>query len=161
MKTLRQAIAEAQAKKIAIGHFNISDLEMLHGIFAAAKSINVPVLIGVSEGERDFVGIPEAVALIRSLRESHRDGAGNEYRIYLNADHSYSFERVKAGIDAGFDFAIMDGAKLGYEENIAMVKKCADYVHDYVKRTGHDALIEAELGYIGQSSKVYDKLPAG
>ena len=32
MKTLREYIHDAQARHVAIGHFNISNLEALHGI---------------------------------------------------------------------------------------------------------------------------------
>ncbi len=56
MKTLRECIQDAEAKKVAIGHFNISNLEALHAIYGAAKKLDVPVIIGVSEGEEDFVG---------------------------------------------------------------------------------------------------------
>src|SRR5438045_3094065 len=68
MKTLREAVAEAREKKVAIGHFNISNLEALWGIFRAAQGLNVPVIIGVSEGERDFVGVKQAAALVKSIR---------------------------------------------------------------------------------------------
>ena len=155
MKTLREAIADAQAKKVAIGHFNISNLEMLWGIFNAAKALNVPVIIGVSEGERNFIGVEQSVALVKSLRDEF------QYPIYLNADHSYSFERVKEAIDAGFDSAIYDGAKLSFEENVAIAKQCVAYAREYTARTGRDVLVECELGYIGQSSKVLDELPEG
>src|SRR5438552_941468 len=114
MKTLRETVAEAQEKKIAIGHFNISNLEALWGIFRAAQGLNVPVIIGVSEGERDFIGVKQVVALIKSLQEEFN------YPIYLNADHTYSFDRVKEAIDAGFDSVIFDGAKLSFEENVKM-----------------------------------------
>lgn len=49
MKTLRETVAEAMQKGVAVGHFNISNLEALWGIFNAAKKLNVPVIIGVSE----------------------------------------------------------------------------------------------------------------
>src|SRR4051812_26548602 len=106
MKTLREYIDDAWQKKVAIGHFNISNIEGLWGAFHAAQKLNVPVIIGVSEGERDFIGIPQSVALIKSIREEFN------YPIFLNADHTYSFERVKEAIDAGFDAVIIDGAKL-------------------------------------------------
>jgi len=64
MKTLREYIHEAREKGIALGHFNISNLEGLKGIVTAARKLSVPVVIGVSEGERDFVGVNEAVALV-------------------------------------------------------------------------------------------------
>jgi fructose-bisphosphate aldolase, class II len=151
MKTLRETITWADEQNIAVGHFNISNLEALHGIFNAARKLNVPVIIGVSEGERDFVGVKEAVALVKSLREEH------QYPIYLNADHTYSFDRVKEAIDAGYDSVIFDGAKLSLDENIALAKQCVDYA----KSCGRDVLVEAELGYIGQSSKVLDAVPDG
>ena len=69
MKTLREYIKEAEEKGIAIGHFNISNIEALHGIYNAAKKLNVPVIIGVSEGEEDFIGRDEIVALIKEIRE--------------------------------------------------------------------------------------------
>jgi fructose-bisphosphate aldolase class II len=67
MKTLRQAVQEAEEKKVAIGHFNISNLEGLWGVFRAAQSLNVPVIIGVSEGERDFMGVRQVKALVDSI----------------------------------------------------------------------------------------------
>jgi fructose-bisphosphate aldolase class II len=151
MKTLRECIKEAAEKKVAVGHFNISNLEALWGIFNAAKSLDVPVIIGVSEGERDFVGVAQAVALVKSFREKFN------YPIFLNADHTYSVDRVKEAIDAGFDSVIFDGAKLSLEENISLTKQCVEYA----RASGRDVLVEGELGYIGQSSKILDAIPEG
>jgi len=151
MKSFREYIGEAQKSKLAIGHFNIANLEMLHGAFEAAKKLEVPVIIGVSEGERDFVGIKQAVALVKSLREE------NNFPIFLNADHTYSFERVKEAIDVDFDSVIFDGTELSFDENVAETKKCVEYA----KNCGRDILVEAELGFIGKSSKVLEVIPAG
>jgi fructose-bisphosphate aldolase class II len=147
---LSEAINKAIGEKKAIGHFNISNLEAFNAITKTAKKLNVPVIIGVSEGERDFVGIGNAVALVRSAKES-----GVE--IFLNADHTYSYERCKEAIDAGFDAVIIDCASKNLEENIAITKQ----VVEYAGQCGREVLVEGELGYIGQSSKVLDKLPEG
>ena len=155
MKTLREYIKEADEKGAAIGHFNISNLEALHGIYNAAKKLNLPIIIGLSEGEEEFVGRKEGVALIQAIRE--RDN----YPIFLNADHHYSFESVKLAIDAGFDAVVIDVVKLSLEENIAVTKKCAEYARKISKKENRDILVEAELGFIGTSSKVLDKLPEG
>ena len=155
MKTLREYILEADKKGVAIGHFNISNLEGLHAIYNAAKKLNVPVIIGLSEGEEAFVGREEGVALIRALRQ--RDN----YPIFLNADHHYSFESVKLAIDAGFDSVVIDAVKLPLEENIAVTKKCVEYARKISKKENRDILVEAELGFIGTSSKILDKLPEG
>ncbi|MCC6520395.1 class II fructose-bisphosphate aldolase family protein [Candidatus Nomurabacteria bacterium] len=155
MKTLREYIKDAGEKGVAIGHFNISNLEGLHGIYQAAKSLDLPVIIGVSEGEEKFAGREEVVALLRTIRE--RDN----YPIFLNADHHSSFESVQACIDAGFDMVIIDGAKLPHEENIALTKQCVEYARAYTARTGRDVLVEAELGYIGSGSDIKDHIPEG
>lgn len=155
MKTLAEYIQDAESGKTAIGHFNISNIEGLWAIFNSAKDLNVPVIIGVSEGERDFIGVRQVVALVRSLREEFG------YPIFLNADHTYTVERVKEAIDAGFDSVIFDGAKLPFEENIKLAKECVDYARVQAEKTGHDVLVEGELGYIGQSSKVLDEIPEG
>jgi fructose-bisphosphate aldolase class II len=151
MKTLKQTVWEAREKKVAVGHFNISNLEALWGIFRAAQSLNVPVIIGVSEGEREFVGVKQVAAVVKSIRDEY------DYPIYLNADHTYSFDKVKEAIDAGFDSVIVDGAKLSFEENVKMTKQCVEYA----RNCGREVLVEAELGYIGQSSKVLDEIPEG
>lgn len=151
MKTLREYIREADEKGVAIGHFNISNLEGLHGVYNAAKKLGVPVIIGLSEGEEDFVGKNEAVALIKAIREK------DNYPIFLNADHHYSFKRVKEAIDAGFDSVIIDLADKSFEENVSITKQCVDYA----KSTGRDVLVEAELGYIGSGSSVKESIPEG
>lgn len=151
MRTLKECVKEAQDKKVAIGHFNISNTEALWGIFNAARALNVPVIIGVAEGERDFLGVKQVAALVRSLREEF------DYPIYLNADHTHSFDRVKEVIDAGFDSVIYDGADISFEENIKITKQCVDYA----RSVNPDILIEGELGFIGASSKILDEIPEG
>ncbi len=155
MKTLRECVKEAEDKGVAIGHFNISNLEALHAIYNAAKKLDVPVIIGVSEGEEKFVGREEAVALVKVIRE--RDN----YPIYVNADHHYSFETVKATIDAGFDAVIIDGANLSFEENVKVTKECVNYARKVSSETSRDILVEAELGYIGSGSNIKDTIPEG
>lgn len=151
MKTLRECIQEAGQKKVAIGHFNVSNMEGVWAVFRSAQELQVPVIIGVSEGEREFFGVRQISAVVKSIREEF------DYPIFLNADHTYSFEKVKEAIDAGFDSVIFDGAKLSFEENISMTKQCVEYA----RNCGRDVLVEGELGYIGQSSKVLDAIPEG
>jgi len=150
-KNLKEIISEAESKKVAIGHFNISNTEGLWGVFKAAKNLGVPVIIGVSEGERDFIGIHQARALINSLQ------AEFDYPIFLNADHTYTFDRVKEVVDAGYDAVTIDGSKLSFEENVSFTKKCVDYA----RSVNPNMIVEGELGYIGTSSKLLDEIPEG
>ena len=150
-KSLREYVTEAEAKGVAIGHFNISNLEALHGIYNAAKKLNVPVIIGLSEGEEKFVGIEEAYAMVHAIKEKE------DFPIFLNADHHSSFESVKKCIDIGYDSVIIDGAKLSFEENVKVTKECVDYA----RSIGRDVVVEAELGYIGSGSDIKEGIPEG
>lgn len=135
----------------AVGHFNVSTMDMIWAIFRAAQGLKEPVIIGFSEGERDFIGVKQAPRIIQSIREEF------DYPVFCNADHTYSFERVKEAVDAGFDAVIFDGAKLSIEENIKLTRQCVEYA----RKNRPGMLVEAELGYIGQSSSLRDGLPAG
>lgn len=151
MLTLREIIKDIDSKQIAIGHFNIAELATLKAIVEAAKEIKMPVLIGTSEGERDFIGVKQAALLIRSIREEL------DLPIFLNADHTHSFEKIKEAVDAGYDAVLFDGGKLSWEDNVRETKK----VVDYVRSVRPDVLVEGELGYIGSSSEVIKEIPPG
>ncbi len=150
MKNLREVINDAVEKKVAIGHFNISNLEGFWAVVSAAKALQLPVIIGASEGERDFIGIKQLKVLVGTLQDE-------DLPVYLNADHSYSADRVREVVDIGFDAAIIDGAEKPLEENIKMTRECVEYKNS----TNSKILIEAELGFIGKSSKLLDELPEG
>jgi len=151
MKTLKEYIKKAEEEGKAIGHFNISNIEGLWAVFNAAKNLSTPVIVGVSEGERDAIGLKQAVALVKSIKEEYF------FPIFINADHSYTFERVRDAIDAGYDMVIFDGAKLSMEENMREMLRCVEYA----RKVSSPVLIEAELGFIGQSSKIIDVIPEG
>lgn len=46
MKLLRQILAKANQPKVAVGHFNISDLAAMNAVCFANREVNVPVLVG-------------------------------------------------------------------------------------------------------------------
>ncbi len=148
-KSLKEYILEAEEKGIAVGHFNISNLEGVKAIMEAVTELKVPVIIGVSEGERSFVGVEEISAIVKVEREK------TGLPIFLNADHTHSFENAKKAMNAGFDSITADGSKLSLGENIKYVKSCVEYSLTKEK----DILIECELGYIGSSSEVHSEVP--
>ncbi len=150
MKNLRGWIEWAKENRVAIGHFNISDSEGFKSVVESARDLGVPVIIGVSEGEREFIGIDEVAALVKTAR-------GNGLPVYLNADHTYSVEKAKRAIDAGFDSIIIDFADKSFEDNVAATKE----VVAYARAKDPLILVEAELGFIGKSSKVLDAVPEG
>lgn len=146
MNSLNSFLSEAQKNRHAIGHFNFVTADVLRAIAEGAKEAGAPaVMVGTSEGEAEFLGMTEAVALVKAMREEL------QFPVFLNADHFKSFEKCRQAIDAGYDTVLIDGSKLGYEENIALVKQVKDYA-------GRKADVEGELGYLRGSSEVQRKV---
>jgi fructose-bisphosphate aldolase class II len=150
MHSLRQALTEAEKRNVAIGHFNTSDLTALRAIVDAARELKLPVLVGVSEGEREFIGTRTAAAIVRSLRDE------SPFPIFLNADHTHSLEKVKEVAEAGYDEVIFDASKLPLEENLKQSKRAVEIA----KSIRPEILVEGEIGYIGSSSAILEKRPA-
>jgi len=151
MATLGEYFKKAKEEKWAIGHFNFSTADQLRAIVEAAAELKVPVMAATSEGEADFVGRDQAVALVQSYQKEDHD-------VFLNADHHKSWETAKAAIDAGYDSVLIDASKLPYEENVALTKKVVDYAREVAKLSGREIPIEGELGYLKGSSEVQKKV---
>ncbi|OGC85049.1 hypothetical protein A3F55_02165 [Candidatus Adlerbacteria bacterium RIFCSPHIGHO2_12_FULL_53_18] len=150
MQTLREAIDEYKKAGKAIGHFNFSDSNQLKAIAEAGKETGLPVIAGLSEGERDFFPLVHARAIIDQYQSQG-------IQIYLNADHTYSTEKVQRAIIAGVDSVVVDGAKLDFDGNVSFASASVKYA----RTSGRDVVVEGELGYIGTSSKQLDELPEG
>ena len=92
--TLKEYLNKAKEEHWAVGHFNFSTADQLRAFVEAAAEAKAPLMVATSEGEADFFGMDQAVALVRSYQaEGHV--------VWLNADHFKSFEKCKAAIDAG------------------------------------------------------------
>jgi len=149
--TLKEAILQAKEKKVALGHFNISDIAAFKAIVSAAGKLDVPILIGTSEGEAEFVDIQVAAKMVEDMMGE------TGQPIFLNADHFKDLEKAKEAARSGYDSIIFDAAKYPLEENIAKTKEAVEILKDI----NPDILIEGEIGYIGESSKLLDEIPEG
>lgn len=131
----------------AIGQFNVSNLEQIRAVCETGKKLKSPLILGTSEGEREFIGIQQIVAIVKSWQEEIG------LPIILNADHSKSFESAKKAVDAGYTAIHFDGSELPYEENLKITKQ----VVEYVKSKNPDVIVEGELGKVLGSSQIHTK----
>ena len=148
MQTLRDSLEEAQKNRVAIGHFNVADLVLLKAVFAAAQELEVAVVVGVSEGEREFIGTRQIAVLVRSLREEF------DFPIFLNADHTHSLDKAVDAAKAGFDSIVFDLSALPFEENLRQTKEGVETL----KKINPAILIEGEIGDIGTGSEIHERV---
>jgi fructose-bisphosphate aldolase class II len=151
MKTLREVLGEARQNEVAVGHFNISDLAGLKAVFESARALHVPVIVGLSEGERDFMGVREAAAVVKVLRQEH------DYPIFLNADHTHSLGSAEEAARAGFDSIVFDRSELPFAQNISETKRAVEAL----KAINPAILIEGEIGEIGTGSEIHEEALQG
>lgn len=143
----RELWQRSRAEKFAVGAFNVDNQETLIAILKAAKEKNAPVLVEVSQGEVDAIGL----ANLRDLVDNYKAEMGVE--VYINLDHSPSVEAAKAGIDAGFEFIHIDVSQANHDATDDEIIEATKQVVEYAKRTG--ALVESEPHYFGGSSNVH------
>jgi fructose-bisphosphate aldolase class II len=149
MHSLRNVLEQTQRNAVAIGHFNVADLVLLKAVFAAGLKLEVPVVIGVSEGEREFLGVRQIAALVRSLREEF------DFPIFLNADHTHSLEKAVEAASAGFDSIVFDLSALPFDENTRQTKVAVESL----KAINPAILVEGEIGDIGTGSEIHEEAP--
>ena len=149
--TLRDTLTQLQAEGAALGHFNVSDQVLLKAVIAAAAETKLPVLVGASEGERDFFGARQLAALVRSERQE------TDLPIFLNADHTHSLAKALEAARAGFDAVTIDFSALPFEENVARTKETVQAI----KAVNPAILAEGEIGDIGTGSEIKDSAQGG
>jgi fructose-bisphosphate aldolase, class II len=149
MQTLRNALEQSAKDGVAIGHFNVADLVLPKTVVAAARDLKVPVAVGASEGEREFFGVRQIAALVRSLREEY------DYPIFLNADHTHSLAHALDVAKAGFDSVVFDLSALPFEENVRQTKEAVEAL----KAINPAILVEGEIGDIGTGSEIHETAP--
>lgn len=145
MNKARQWFEKARQEGFAIGAFNAANLETIKAIVQAGVSQKSPVMIEASDGEVNFIGKKQLVALAREFEQE------SGIPIILNLDHAPTKESVLEAIDVGFDYVHFDGSTLPYEENVRLTKELTDAAH------AKGILIEGEIDAITGSSADHTK----
>jgi fructose-bisphosphate aldolase class II len=143
----RKLMQRARDEHFAVGAFNIDNQETLIAVCKAAKNLNSPVLVELSQSEIDFMGLKN----IRSLVSNYKDELGIE--VYINLDHSPSIEDAKNGIDAGFEFIHIDISQANHNASDDEIISATREVVEYAKNTG--AIVESEPHYFKGSSNLH------
>ena len=149
MSEIRSALELARKNGVALGHFNVADLVLLKAVFSSAQELHVPVLVGASEGEREFMGVSQIAAIVRSLREE------SNFPVFLNADHTHTLEKAIEAAKAGFDTVVFDASALPFEQNARQTKEAVEAL----KAINPAMLVEGEIGNIGTGSEIHELAP--
>ncbi len=143
----RHLMQRTRQQGFAVGAFNIDNQETLIAVCKAAQQLNAPVLVEVSHGEVEALGLEN----IRDMVDNYRDEYGIE--MYINLDHSPSVEACKRAIDAGYEFIHIDISQANHDATEEDIIAQTREVVEYAKFTG--ALVESEPHYFAGGSNVH------
>lgn len=145
----RTTFARARREHFALGAFNLDNQETLIAVARAAAAKKAPILVEVSKGEVDALGLDN----IRDMVDNYK----REYNLemYINLDHSPTVEDAIAGIMAGFECIHIDISQAKHDASDEEIVADTRQVVQAAKLTG--ALVEAEPHYFGGGSNVFTK----
>ncbi len=145
----RHLMQRSRQQGFAVGAFNIDNQETLIAIARAAQKLNAPVLVEVSQGEVEAIGLDN----LRDMVDNYKKEYGVE--MYINLDHSPTVEACKQAIDAGYEFIHIDISQANHDASEEEIVAKTKEVVEYAKFTG--ALVESEPHYFGGSSNVHSE----
>ena len=129
-------LLETQKNHLALLATNFYNCETLSGILQAAKEMHQPVILQLSKGSLDYMGLRTAISMARaSLKEFDIEG-------WIHLDHSDNYDLVHECLDHGFDSVMIDASEKPFKENVLITKKVVQLA------AGYGANVEAELGYV-------------
>ena len=145
----RHLMQRSRQQHFAVGAFNIDNQETLIAIARAAQKLHSPVLVEVSHGEVEAMGVEN----VRDMVDNYKEEYGIE--MYINLDHSPTVEACKQAIDAGYEFIHIDISQANHDASEEEIIEKTKEVVEYAKFTG--ALVESEPHYFGGSSNVHNE----
>jgi len=142
-------MASARADHWAFGAFNLDDEPTLQAVSLAAVNKKAPLLVEVSQGEVDTIGLDNLRDMVDNFKAQYR------IEMYINLDHSPSVHAAKLGIEAGIEFIHIDISQADHEATDEAIIAATKEVVEYAKFTG--ALVESEPHYFAGSSNLHNE----
>lgn len=143
---LQDKLARCKIEGRALLAANFYNFETLAGILMAAKELNEPVILQLSESSIKYLGLELAAKLARAgLSQYGVEG-------WLHLDHGASPEMAARCLDAGFDSVMIDVSEKPFSENYRITREVVALAKAY------GANVEAELGFVAKLGQEQDSL---
>ena len=135
----RGLLQAARERRAAIPAFNVSNLETIQGVLAAAEAAAAPVILQISPGAIAYAGYRTLTRLVFELAD---DAAVD---VVAHLDHCRDPELIERALADGYGSVMFDGSPLPLDDNIATTARLVAAA----RRADPDVAVEAELGLIG------------
>ncbi|MEV4737248.1 MULTISPECIES: ketose-bisphosphate aldolase [unclassified Microbacterium] len=146
LQTLREALALAEAGEYAVGAFNVSSLDQVLAVLAAAEAERSPVIVQAIAGMSAYDDESAWWHRLRRLVDEHAD----RIPVVLHLDHGRTYDDCARAIDHGFTSVMIDASRdidddepSSFDENVALTRRVVELAHPA------GVSVEGELGTIG------------
>jgi len=143
--TLRQLLDYAAENAFAVPAFNISNMEQVQAIMAAADAVDSPVIMQASVGARAYAGEAFLRHLVQAAVETYP-----HIPIVLHQDHGASPAVCGRSIQSGFTSVMMDGSlqedmktPASFDYNVEVTRTVSTMAH------ACGVSVEGEIGCLG------------
>jgi len=134
---LKEILAMAEAKGVAIPAFNCYNVESVMGVAQAAKETGALVIFQMYTRMMDTIYGPYVSAAIREAISQLKTPA------VMHLDHGAGIPQVLRALRLGCTSIMIDASKQPLEENIAITRKAVDICGEC------GVFVEGELGHVG------------
>lgn len=136
---MTEVLDVAEARKIAIGAFNISSLECIQAIINVAEELQQPVIISYGPGHAMIISLDVIGPIMVMMAKKAT------VPVCVHLDHCEDLAIIEAALEMGFTSVMYDGSVLPFEENVANSQKTVALAKKY------NASVEAEIGSMGEA----------
>lgn len=139
LTTLHSLFDNAAKNDYALGYFEAWDSYSLEAVVEAAEAERSPVIIGFGGMMLDRAWLDAGgVEMLGRMGRVFAERANVPVALLLN--EAQTFDQAARGLDAGFNFVMLDTSSWPWDESLATVRELAQLAH------ARGAAIEAELG---------------
>jgi tagatose 1,6-diphosphate aldolase GatY/KbaY len=133
----RDLLLQAQMGGYAVGAFNTENMEIMQAVFEAAEETQSPFILQTTPSMLKYATPDVFFGMARGLLFA------SSVPVALHLDHGNSFSTAALCLRAGYTSVMIDGSKLGFEENIALSRRVVEMCAPC------SVPVEAELGKVG------------
>lgn len=141
----RDLLQKAQDGGYAIAAFNTENMEIMQAVFEAAEETQSPFILQTTPSMLKYATPDVFYGMARGLSLT------SSVPVALHLDHGNSFAAAAKCLRAGYTSIMIDGSKLGFEENIALSKSVVEMCAPCF------VPVEAELGKVGGKEEEVQK----
>ena len=132
--SMKTVLDIADAENMAIGAFNVTELEGIQAVLGAAEELGQPVILQFAPVHEEYISLKTIGPIMVLMADKAK------VPVCVHLDHCDNFDMIREALDMGFSSVMYDGSMLPYEKNCAYTKAAVEIAQMY------GASVEAEIG---------------